>query len=396
MTSLDGHLIREHLKQECQKYKSILQSSEKEVSIVRFEAPEDITPKQKAKYESARISAEQKVDTFCSIGINAKQIILSSDIDTEQFDSIIESINENTKVIAAIVQNPTPPKFVNSIKLLDPQKDIDVVRKESNNFFQSCATAEGIARMVKSYAQKDSIVAVVGGEGFVGNGVIKYLEVNKISCFCLERNNDLNRIKEADIVVSVTGKLGILTPYILPSHRLVIDAGFTPTPEGAKGDVDRCAYDIPQNITPVPGGMGPIEMGILIERVVKMELGIELPKWNYQLLQHEQGKLAVTIAPIAKELFHQQATAYPESIQTEKENLSVLEGSKYKLSFNNAEQTLTLTRANEKLKLIELNITNNQIKIARGLTSEDVRNWQAIRELSQSKPRRTEDRGIEL
>lgn len=394
MTSLDGQLIREHLKQECQKYKAIFQASEKEVLIIRFEAQKNITSKQKAKYESARISAEQKVATFGSIGIVTKQIILSSEIDTEQFDSIIESINENDKVIAAIVQNPAPLELINSIKLLDPQKDIDIVRKESNNFFQSCATAEGIARIVESYAQEDSIVAVVGGEGFVGNGVIKYLEANNISCFCLERNDDLTRTKEADIVVSVTGKQGILTPYILPSHRLVVDAGFTPTPEGAKGDVDRSAYDIPQNITPVPGGMGPIEMAILIERVVKMELGIELPKWNYQQLQQEQEKLAATIAPIAKELYQQQATAYPESIHTENQIISVLEGSKYRLSFNNVEQTLTLTKAEEKLKLIELNTKNNQIKIARGLTDEDVKNWQSIKKLSQPQPRKTEDRGI--
>ncbi len=396
MTSLDGQLIREYLKQECQKYKLIFQASAKEILIVRFEAPEDITPKQNAKYESARISTEQKVATFCSIGINAKQIVLSSDINIEGFDSIIKSINKNTKVIAAIVQNPTPPEFISSIKLLDPQKDIDIVRKDSNNFFQSCATAEGIARIVKSYAQKDSIVVVVGGKGFVGNGVIKYLETNKISCFCLERNDNLTRTKEADIVVSVTGKQGILTPYVLPSHRLVVDAGFTPTPEGAKGDVDRSAYDIPQNITPVPGGMGPIEMAILIERVVKMELGIELPKWNYQQLQQEQVMLASTIAPIAKELYQQQATAYPKSIRIEKENISVLKGSKYKLSFNNVDQTLTLTRTNEKLKLIELNTTNNRIKIARGLINEDVSNWQSIGELSQSKPRKPENKGIEL
>jgi 5,10-methylene-tetrahydrofolate dehydrogenase/methenyl tetrahydrofolate cyclohydrolase len=396
MTLIDGQLIREHVKQECQKYKSIFQASQKEVAIIRFEASENASNELGARYEAARISAEQKVAIFNAIGITPNYIVLSPNIAVEQFDGIIQSINEDGKVTAAIVQYPIPAKFTSSIGLLEPQKDIDIVRRQSNNLFESCATAEGIARIVESYAQRNSNVAVVGGGGFVGNGVIKYLEASRISCFCLEDGDDLTRTQEADIVVSVTGRRGIFTDYVLPSHRLVVDGGFTPTASGAAGDVDRSVYSIPQNITPVPGGVGPIEMAILVERLVKMDLGIELGKWNYQQLQQEQMQRAATIAPIARLFFEQQATAYPQSIRTEKENLFVLEGSNYQISFNSTTQSLTVARTNEKLTLIRLTLASNQIETARGITNEDVARWQQIQAAIDSTITQSTDRGIEL
>lgn len=67
-------------------------------------------------------------------------------------------------------------------------------------------------------------------------------------------------------------------------------------------------------------------MAILVERLVKMDLGAELGKWNYQQLQQEQMQRAATIALIATVFFGQQATAYPESVRTAKENLFVKDG----------------------------------------------------------------------
>jgi len=120
MTLIDGQLIREHVKQECQKYKSIFQASQKEVAIIRFEASENASNGLRARYEAARISAEQKVATFNAIGITPNYIVLSPNIAVEQFDNIIQSINENSKVTAAIVQYPIPAKFTSSIGLLEP------------------------------------------------------------------------------------------------------------------------------------------------------------------------------------------------------------------------------------------------------------------------------------
>ncbi|MHC5776046.1 hypothetical protein [Nostoc sp.] len=137
-------------------------------------------------------------------------------------------------------------------------------------------------------------------------------------------------------------------------------------------------------------------MAILAERLVKMDLGIELGKWNYQQLQQEQMQRAATIAPIARLFFGQQATAYPQSIRTEKENLFVLESSNYQISFNSTTQSLTVARTNEKLTLIRLTLASNQIETARGITNEDIARWQQIQTAIDSTIRQSTDRGIEL
>jgi methylenetetrahydrofolate dehydrogenase (NADP+) / methenyltetrahydrofolate cyclohydrolase len=247
---IDGNLIKEHIKNECKKYQNQLQG--KEITIVRFETPSDLEDEVlRKKYEAAIVSENQKVKTFESFGIKVNQIALSPEtVTAEKLQDIIEGINQDEKVVAAIVQFPVPPGFRESIKLLSPQKDIDVVRGEPNNLFQVPATSEGIARIVESYAERNSNVAVVGGGGFVGKGVISYLQDKNINCFVLEFNDDKSRTREADIVVTVTGVAGFATPYILSQHKLVVDGGFTPTTDEPLGDVDKSAYSIPQNITP--------------------------------------------------------------------------------------------------------------------------------------------------
>ncbi len=392
---VDGNLIKEHVKNECKKYQNQLQV--KEITIIRFDAPSDLEDEVlRNKYSAAIVSENQKVKTFESFGVKVNQIALSPETTTvEQFQNIIQGINQDKKIAAAIVQFPVPSEFRESIKLLSPQKDIDIVRGEPNNLFPAPATSEGIARIVESYAETNSNVAVIGGGGFIGKGVINYLQEKNINCFVLEFNDDKSRTSSADIVVTVTGVAGLTTPYVLPQHRLIVDGGFTPTDDGPKGDVDKSAYSIPQNITPVPGGIGPTEMAILAERFVKMELGIELPKWNYQQLQQEQQQRATAIAPIAITLFQQQTRANPESILRPKENLEVLQGNHYKLSYNSDTQALSLSRTNENTTLIKINLSNNQIEIARGLTAEDMRRWQQIQALMNSTRQRPTDRGLE-
>ncbi|QLE59615.1 bifunctional 5,10-methylenetetrahydrofolate dehydrogenase/5,10-methenyltetrahydrofolate cyclohydrolase [Nostoc sp. TCL26-01] len=380
MGLIDGNLIKEHIKNECQQYKSQLQG--KEITIIRFEASENLPLARKARYEAARVSAEQKVKIFNAIGVSSNYIILPENSPVEDFKNIIYSINDNDKITTAIVQYPIPFQFQESIRLLSPIKDIDCVRQQPNMLFLAAATSEGIARLVESYADSQSKVAVIGGGGFVGNGVIQYLAQRGIESFILEINDDKSLTAQADIVVTVTGEPGAMTQYILPQHRLVVDAGFTPTVNAPLGDIDKSAYSIPQNITPVPGGVGPIEMAILAERFIKMELNIELPKWNYQELLEQQTQIARVIAPVIKNLFDRlvisdRDTNTQNLQRIDKDRLGVEVG-EYKLILNLADSLLTLTRNQDTLPLIKLGYGDTQIYLARGLTQQDKANWLKI------------------
>ena len=386
---IDGNIIKEHVKNQCKNYQEQLLG--KEITIIRFVPPanlrinENLSERQKSlkgKYEAALVSENQKLATFESFGVKVNRQTLSpEDTTVEQFQTILRNINDNDNVKAAIVQFPIPSQFEDSIELLSPEKDIDIVREEPNDLFSAPATSEGVARIVESFAQPDSNVAVIGGGGFIGNGVVNYLREKNINYFVLEDGDDLSRTRVADIVVTVTGVAGLATPYILPKHRLVVDSGFTPgetQQDFPKGDVDKSAYSIPQNITPVPGGIGPIEMAILADRFIKMELGIELPKWNYQQLAQEQQERAQIIIPLAKDLL---ATTNNNDISrpsTEKLELFVLELGNYKLTLDTEKNIFMVSRLQEKTLLIQENLTTNQIEINRGLTPQDVTDIQQL------------------
>ncbi len=386
---IDGNIIKEHVKNQCKNYQE--QLLDKEITIIRFNPPanlrnsENLSERQKSlkgKYEAALVSENQKVAKFESFGVKVNRETLSpEDTTVEQFQNILRNINDNENVKAAIVQFPIPSKFEDSLEILSPEKDIDIVREEPNDLFSAPATSEGVARIVESFAQPDSNVAVIGGGGFIGNGVVNYLREKNINCFILEDGDDLTRTRVADIVVTVTGVAGLATPYILPEHRLVVDSGFTPgeSKQGfPKGDVDKSAYNIPQNITPVSGGIGPTEMAILAERFIKMELGIELPKWNYQQLAQEQLERAQIITPLAKDIL---ATTNNNDISrppAENLELFVLELGDYKLTLDTEKNIFMVSRLQEKTLLIQENLTTNQIEINRGLTPQDVTNIQQL------------------
>jgi methylenetetrahydrofolate dehydrogenase (NADP+)/methenyltetrahydrofolate cyclohydrolase len=125
-------------------------------------------------------------------------------------------------------------------------------------------------------------VAVVGSRGFVGQGVTRLLRAQGLDVIGLDIGDDLGRVRDANIVVSATGSPGVLGPgHLHPDHRLVIDTGFVPQPNGSvTGDIRPEAYSIPQRITPVPGGIGPVEMAVLLERVLIKEAAPSLPHWQ--------------------------------------------------------------------------------------------------------------------
>lgn len=252
-----------------------------QVSIIRFSPPKgEVEPDELAKYEAARYSTEHKVKTFSDLGCVVRDLYLDNSISELEFLSLLEKANEQS--IAVIVQNPYPGVFKEYLSAISYEKDIDGLR-EDNPLFPVSATSETIFRIVEPFVQENDVVAVVGAKGFVGRGVTQLLEEAGIKTLALDAGDDLTRVRQANIVVSATGKSNLLDEqHIVPEHRLVVDAGFIPQGGSQKplGDVNRSAYDIPQNITPVPGGVGPFQMATLMERLVKQVTGQKIQQWD--------------------------------------------------------------------------------------------------------------------
>ena len=267
------------------------------VTIIRLSPPPNLEdPTLLAKYEAARFSTEHKVKTFKALGCEVEHLNLDASTTNVEFGRLLKQVNE--KSIAVIVQNPFPADFKDWLSEISYEKDIDGLRKD-NPFFRVSATSETIFRIVEPFVQDNDVVAVVGAKGFVGRGVTRLLEDAGISVIDLDKKDDLTLTRQANIVVSAMGSPNELDErHIIPEHRLVVDAGFIPLADSPiLGDVNRSAYDIPQNITPVPGGVGPFQMGTLMERLIIQVTGKQIEKWQYRPPWVEQQQTDLQVKP---------------------------------------------------------------------------------------------------
>ncbi|MET9845028.1 tetrahydrofolate dehydrogenase/cyclohydrolase catalytic domain-containing protein [Streptomyces ossamyceticus] len=278
---VSGRDVLRQAKELYEPYRNDVAPTGQRVAIIRFQPAENDPPDWKIKLEASKVSAEQKVKSFEHLGFQADHVVMPPGTTRAQFAEVLERANQDPRTRAIIVQFPPPAHLQPLVQRMDPAKDIDALTK-GRSPYNACATAEGICRVVEPFAKDDPVIAVVGSKGFVGQGVVTTLREQGHRLMELDAGDDLRRVRDADIVVSVTGNPGILGPdHLRPHHRLVVDSGFVPQADGSvKGDVQRAAYDIPQHLTPVPGGIGPVEMATLMERVVRREVDPDAPSWK--------------------------------------------------------------------------------------------------------------------
>ena len=282
-----GGKIVKLVKERCQPHSQFFQN--KSVTIVLFNPPNNLQGQQLLQqYKAAVTSTNQKEKTFKFLGCNVNRVELAANVEYEQFKNILCEAAKDPQSIGIIIQNPIPNKDLKKeFKTIPDRLDIDGIKKTS--VFDAPATSEAMVRLVKGFATKTDKIAVVGSLGFVGKGITKLLERDGYQIIKLDRikGNNLAKIAEgvqkADIVVSCTGSPNLIKPeYLNANHKLVVDGGFVPQEDGTiDGDVSKDAYDIPQAIAPVPGGVGPTQMAVLLERIMKVA-GIEIQPWDYK------------------------------------------------------------------------------------------------------------------
>lgn len=300
-----GGRILQVIKQRCQPHQQFF--TDKSVTIILFKPPQDLIDKQiLGQYSAALTSTNQKVKTFEFLGCQVNRHELTADVKIGQFRDTITTAAKDPRSLGIIVQNPIPDlDLAIGLEEIPPRLDIDGINKTS--IFEASATSEAISRLVINFTQSGDRVAIVGSMGFVGKGVVQLLKRQNIELIELDRGKGdtdsqiEQTILGADLVVSATGKANLIQPeYLKPEHKLVIDAGFIPQADGTViGDISQKAYDIPQYLTPVPGGVGPTQMAVLLERIFQVAQ-IELQPWNYQLdiVKPLQQRRVEQIAPI--------------------------------------------------------------------------------------------------
>ena len=209
----------------------------------------------------------------------------------EELTQVIKNLNQDDRVDGILVQLPLP-QHLDSIALLhqiDPDKDVDglhpvnlgkLVRSESG--LRSCTPA-GIMKLLAEYnlALEGKKAIVIGRSILVGKPIaLMLLEKNATVTMAHSRTKDLGTVcREADIIVAAVGKPEMITREMVKPGATVIDVGINRVEtEGGKsklvGDVAFASVsEVASYITPVPGGIGPMTIAMLLSNTVESYAG---------------------------------------------------------------------------------------------------------------------------
>ena len=214
------------------------------------------------------------------IGMESSIVRLDEDVSEEEVLATVEKLNNDDKVNGILVQVPLPSQ-VDENKVLEaiaPHKDVDGFSPinigrlyTGQRTFVPC-TPLGIMELLKHTGSLEGkTVAVVGRSHIVGQPVAKLLtNENATVTLMHSRTKDMvEQLKNFDVVVSAVGKPGLIKGSDLKEGAIVIDVGNTVVDEKLVGDVDfESAKEVASYITPVPGGVGPLTITMVLNNTL--------------------------------------------------------------------------------------------------------------------------------
>lgn len=204
-----------------------------------------------------------------SLGCQVDVYTLHEKVSFKDIEILINSLNTDETVHGIMIQFPLPEilsdKKQEIMDLILDSKDIDGLKENSKYLHPtSKAVMEIMALAVYETKQEIITACVVGANGMVGKPLVK--ELKKIGYIVLECDKDTENLKEktinADVIVSATGVMNIITPDMVREDSIVIDVG------SPQGDVSRDVEIKASFITPVPGGVGPVTITCLAENLI--------------------------------------------------------------------------------------------------------------------------------
>ena len=213
--------------------------------------------------------------------IASTDLKLPEDISQEALVAALELLNADDQVDGILVQLPLPKHLDDAAAVLaiDPVKDVDGVHPfNAGQLYLGRptlvpATPLGIMALLAEYSVEldGARAVVVGRSDIVGKPVAHLLlQSNATVTICHSHTADLERhTLDADVLVVAAGVPGFVSPDMVKSGAAVVDVGINRTESGIVGDVDPDARSRAAFITPVPGGVGPMTIAMLLQNTVK-------------------------------------------------------------------------------------------------------------------------------
>lgn len=233
---------------------------------------------------ASRVYVGMKERACEAAGIQSIARRLPGDASKQQILDAINELNEMPQAHGILVQAPLPRgvDYDEVAATIKPEKDVDGVGTLSmGNLmadqpgFAAC-TAAGIIALLKAYdiPMQSKECVVVGRSVIVGKPVaLLMLRENATVTICHSRTSDLaSHTRRADILIAAVGKPELITGEMIKPGAVVVDAGYNRV-EGRKGDVGDVEYSgaaaVAGWITPVPGGVGPMTIAMLLKQTLQ-------------------------------------------------------------------------------------------------------------------------------
>jgi len=231
---------------------------------------------------ASKIYVNNKKKACEALGIISSEYLLPEDTQEETLLQLIESLNSDNTVDGILVQLPLPRHLDEKkvIRAISPDKDVDAFHPVNvgkimigDYTFAPCTPA-GIIELIErsgiSIASKNCVV--IGRSNIVGKPMsMLLLHKNATVTICHSKTENLEKIvRQADIVIAAVGRAKFVTADMVKDGAVIIDVGINRMDNGKLcGDVDfdevapKASY-----ITPVPGGVGPMTIAMLMKNTV--------------------------------------------------------------------------------------------------------------------------------
>ena len=271
MTILDGKALSNEIKERLKK------------EVSQFHRPISLAVVLVGDDPASHLYVSMKKKACQYVGIESISVQLPEDISEEKLIDEVEKLNRDEKIDGILVQLPLPKHIDTNriLSLIDPSKDVDGFHPENVgkivtglDGFAPC-TPLGIVRLLEKYEidPKGKNVVVVGASNIVGKPIASLLlnlNATVEVCHIYTKNLKEHTLK-ADILVVAVGKENLITADMVKDGVVVVDVGINKRDDGKiVGDVDfenvskKASY-----ITPVPGGVGPMTIAMLLENTIK-------------------------------------------------------------------------------------------------------------------------------
>ena len=271
---IDGKAISEQIKEECRKKVAAYKEKGIEITLAVIQVGADPA-------SSVYVRNKKRACEFC--GMTSLSYELPEETTHEELITLIRKLNADDKVNGILVQLPLPKHIDEDlvIQAIDPKKDVDGFHPQSVGAlcigqpgFVSCTPA-GIIELLKrsniEIAGKECVV--IGRSNIVGKPMaLLLLRENGTVTVCHSRTKDLKEVtKRADILVVAIGKPKFITGDYVKEGAVVIDVGIHRNEDNKLcGDVDfESVAQKTSAITPVPGGVGPMTIAMLMHNCVE-------------------------------------------------------------------------------------------------------------------------------